>query len=588
VTKLISSFIISISPKQLRRFGPIALILAVVAGLVARVWALGAHSLLLDEASVAIGARDMLRNHTALWDADSNAPFVWLIAHLVGLHGLANPALLRLPAATFGTATIVLVYWLSWRLFNEHIAGITAILFAIHPFAVAFNRILFADSFQLFFILLGCIAFDYFAINTAGSPTPPSREKTIFQRSWMKLAIIFLVWGAAFLMKYNAVVPGALWLAAGVATRRYSFRRASLCFIAMALGSFAMLLPWPYDAPVWLFAFLNKSGSYNATEAAHFFWTKLHLILFGLTEITLAAGIVMSIVLRSNRKQSIAHTTLFLLFDLITISILGRSFERYLLMIVPFACLLLVALAITILQRRKRTASGSSIIAIAAVILAFGIFGWGLANSYSNYIAYLQNDYDHARLAEETQTHETQGQRAFWLLPEPIGAYYLGFSQFYSRAIHPSLDGVAAERNFFEWASVPYGEDLNGYGILAIRRMAQRWGVGKILRSPFLFKDSAEAISSAARQRPKPPAVDYLTSDFVHPGDLLIMQCGMTDLMEEPILEDISHESGPPLLKTLPLSRFEVLEVFRPGGASTISDTTMTRVQAGAWLMTRK
>ncbi|HEX5315114.1 MAG TPA: glycosyltransferase family 39 protein, partial [Candidatus Kapabacteria bacterium] len=316
----------------MRRFGPIALILAVVAGLVARVWALGAHSLLLDEASVAIGARDMLRNHTALWDADSNAPFVWLIAHLIGLRGLANPALLRLPAAIFGTATIVLVYWLARRLFDDRIAGITAILFAIHPFAVAFNRILFADSFQLFFILLGCIAFDYFASNTTGSPTPPSREKTIFQRSWMKLAIIFLVWGAAFLMKYNAVVPGALWLASGVATRRYSFRRASLCFIAMALGSFAMLLPWPYDAPVWLFAFLNKSGSYNATEAAHFFWTKLHLILFGLTEITLAVGILMSIFLRSNRKQSIAHTTLFLLFDLITISILGRSFERYLLM----------------------------------------------------------------------------------------------------------------------------------------------------------------------------------------------------------------------------------------------------------------
>ncbi|HET6401627.1 MAG TPA: glycosyltransferase family 39 protein [Candidatus Kapabacteria bacterium] len=576
------------------------------AGFVVRVWALGSHSLLLDEASVAIGARDMLRNHTALWDADSNAPFVWLIAHLLGLRGLDSPFLLRLPAAVFGTASILFVYWLARRLFDERIAGVTALLFAIHPFAVAFNRVLFADTFQLFFILLGCIAFDYFAASTAHDPQnlTPLKRKAVHSIG-VKLLLIFLLWGAAFLMKYNAVVPGALWLAAGVVARRYSVRRAFLCFVLMSLGSFATLVPWPYDAPVWLFAFLNKSGSYNAMEAAHFFWTKLHLILFGITEIALTAGVIMSIVLRGERRKSIAHMMLFVVFDLVTISILGRSFERYMVMIVPFACLLIVALAASLVQRREHVddrSSGSWVIAhpprprIAgkiAVGIAFGIFAWGLFHSYSNYLAYLHNDYDHARLTKDVLGIEAQGTRmsdhprAFWLLPEPVGGYYLGFSQFYSRAIHPSLDGPAAEQNFFEWASVPYGRDLNGYGILAIRRLAQRWGIARILRSPLLFKDSAEAISRMARELPRPPAVDYLTSDFIHPGDLLIMQCGMTDLMEEPILEDISHESGPPLLKTLPLERFEVLRVFRPEGESAMDDTTMTRVRAGAWLMVR-
>jgi len=554
-------------------------------------WALGAHSLLLDEASVSIGARDLLQNHTALWDADSNAPFVWLMAHLLGFRGLANPFLLRLPSAIVGTASIIALYWLARRLFEERIAGITAILFAIHPFAVAFNRVLFADSFQLFFILLGCIAFDRFATRVAEMQRPP-----LWQNRWAQLALIFLIWGIAFLMKYNALVPGTLWLAAAVVSRRYSIGRTSLCFIAMGLGAFATLLPWPYDAPIWLFAFLNKGGSYNTVQAAHFFWTKLHLILFGMTEIALVAGVIMSFVLRSERRKPIAHTTLFILFDLVTISILGRSFERYLLMIVPFACLLLVALAFSLFPSDTQKARNRRWrpIVIATIVFAFGIFGFGLYSSYSNYCSYLHNNFDHSQLAKEVLVIEHRNvmgnrpsTRAFWLLPEPIGAYYLGFSQFYSRAIYPSLDGPLAEQNYFEWASVPYGRDMDGYHILAIRRMARRWGISRILRSPSIFRDSVEALFHSP-QLPRPPAIDYLTSDSVHPGDLLIMQCGMTDLQEEPILEDISNENGPPLLKTLPLARFEVIHVFRPEGSAAISDTTMTRVRAGAWLMIRK
>ena len=589
----------------MRRFGQIALPLAVAAGLVARLWALGAHSLLLDEASVAIGARDMLRNHTALWDADSNAPFVWLIAHLIGLRGLSNPFILRLPPAIFGIASIVAVYWLAGRLFDERIAGITAILFAIHPFAVAFSRVLFADSFQLFFILLGCVAFDYFA-----APSLNPSRLTFLHKRWVQLAMIFLLWGAAFLMKYNAVVPGALWLVAGVVAGRYSIGRAFVCFVTMAVGSFATLLPWPYDAPVWLFAFLNKGGSYSVVDATRFFWTKLHLVLFGMTEITLAAGVIMSFMLRGERRKPIAQTTIFIILYLVTISVLGRSFERYLLMIVPFAMMLFIGCIYNIHAHSreeglfgradKQKTNWPRYIVMTMRFIAIGVFLIGLRMSYSNYLNYLHNDYDHHALAEEALGFESKGSvadspsiRAFWLLPEPIGAYYIGFSQLYSRAIRPSLDGPQADQNFFEWASAPYGRDLSGYGVLTIRRMARRWGLERILRSPLRFRDSVEAIAhpkpSIGEAPPSHPlAVDYLTSDFVRPGDLLIMQCGMTDLAEEPILEDISNENGPPLLKTLPLPRFEVLHVFRPGGESTMADTTMTRVRAGAWLMIRK
>ncbi len=527
-----------------------------------------------------------------MWDAVSNAPFVWMVAHLIGAAGFANPFFIRLPSALFGTACIVLTYWLAQKMFSKPVATVSAILFAIHPFAVAFNRILFADTFQLFFILAGCIAFEYYAReNLSERPT-----------AWFSLVLVFLFWGAAFLMKYNAVVPGAVWLASGVIARRYSARRAIVAFMAMGVGAFVTLLPWPYDAPVWLFAFLGKGGSYSIAGAAHFFWAKLHLILFGLTEVVLIAGIVLSIV-KNHSRGSIMHLTLFLLLYLSTIIVLGRSFERYLLMAVPFALMLLVGVSSVIPGRgiqmrwmmsylageaRQPRFSKWQYIGWIALFEAGWLLGGGIWNEYSNYFSYLRNDYSHAALARDAMNLEQSGLRAFWLIPEPIGGYYLGFSQFYSRTVRPCLDGNLGEQNYFEWESMPYCEHMEGTGIFAIRALARRWGAWRMLAHPARFADSARSIRAQITAIPPPPAIDYLTSDFVRPGDLLMMQSGMTEVQEEPILEDISHESGPPYFKHLPLDRFRVLEVLRPSGRSSLSDTTITRIEAGAWIMVRK
>src|SRR5438552_7989079 len=105
----------------------------------------------------------MLRNHTPMWDAISNAPFVWTFAHLVGLHGLDDPFFVRLPGALLGTASILMVYLIARRMFDRRAGTLSAFVFALHPFAIAFARILFADRFQVFFILLGIIAFDRYA-----------------------------------------------------------------------------------------------------------------------------------------------------------------------------------------------------------------------------------------------------------------------------------------------------------------------------------------------------------------------------------------------------------------------------------------
>lgn len=567
---------------SLRKYWPLGL--ALICGLAARIWCLSAHSLLLDEATVAVGARDILRNHTPMWDAMSNAPFVWIVAQMLGMSGLASDFFVRLPSALIGTASIICVYFLAKRMFNRTVASMSAIIFALHPVAVVFSRVLFADPFQVFFIIIGCYAFDSYA----------TQEWSIARRDWRNIALIFCFWAAAFVMKYNAVVPGALWLASGVLSRRYKIGPAFTAFAVMTAASIFTLLLWPYDAPIWLAAFLEKAGKYNLPGAVHYFSTKSHLVFFSTTEIVLAGGVVMAFVLRGARGKAIGQLVAFVLLYFATIIILGRTFERYLLIATPFGCILFAAILENLPHIEGsgwniiRPFRLSKIIGSVAVGAVAGIFAWGLIKSYANYIEYLHNEVDRTQLTKDVISLEQDGRLGFWLTPEPIATYYLGFTQRYSRANRPGLDGTLARQNYFEFASLSYADDGNDYTVLEVRRMASRWGLIRILSSPRKFLDSAKIIAKNVRAIPNPPAIDYMTSDFVRKGDLLIMQGGMTDVQCEPILEDLWKMSGPPLLPTLPLDRFQIYRVYRPEGYSTSADTTISKVRAGVWLMIKK
>jgi hypothetical protein len=585
-------------------------------GLTARLLWLSAHSVLLDEATVVIGARDIVQNHTPMWDAMSNAPFVWMIGRLLGMGGLSNVFLMRLPSALIGVASIAAVFWLARRLFNEKIAIASAFLLALHPFAVAFSRVLFADPFQVFFVLIGCYGFDRLASNTWRA-TP---------RKGMLLLYVFCVWGLAFLMKYNAVVPGAIWLLSGVISRRYRILPACAAFLAMAFGSFFTLLLWPYDAPIWLLAFMGKAGSYSLIGAVNYYSFKLHLVFFGITEIVFVAGFLVAWLLRRksdiapDRKEtnirsskSIFHLTLFILLQTVMLILLGRMFERYLLVLVPFGCILLVALIAGFEQfsrwnpnrwmfafmeakeNKLPPTKGRHILFYFAVYISLWIFTRGAYNSYSYYFDYLRNDVDYAGLAKNVLTLEQEHQavgafprRAFWLVPEPIAAYYLGYTQRYSRAVVSNFDGPTAYQNFFEFVGVPYAEEWKGDKVLAIRRLARAWGVGRILTSPNSFMMSAKRAVDSGQLLLHLPVVDFTASDFIRPGDMLIMQSGMIDLEGEPILEDIEHEDGPPFIPTLPLARYNVYRTYRPEGVGSQTDTSLERVKAGAWLLIRK
>jgi hypothetical protein len=370
----------------------------------------------------------------------------------------------------------------------------------------------------------------------------------------------------------------------------------------MAFGALLTLLLWPYDEPVWLLAFMGKAGSYGLAQAARYFAFKLHLVFFGITEITLIMGFSAAWALRRKRaaaepslpkKQSsnaLLHVTLFLLLEIVMLIALGRSFERYLLVIVPFGCMLLAALFRIAWEHIDSGFGWKGVAMRFAIIVVAGIFVFGATQSYLNYFAYLRNDVDYAGLARTVLAQETadSSRRAFWLVPEPIAAYYLGYTQRYSRAVRPNLDGPTTDQNYFEFAGVPYTDEWKGDKVLAIRRLAREWGLVHILTSPHRFMESAKRVADSARMLPRLPVVEYLTSDFVRPGDMLVMQSGFIDLQGEPMLENIEHEDGPPFISKLPLVRFAVTRVYRPEGRAPNTDTVLDRVRAGAWLLTRK
>jgi 4-amino-4-deoxy-L-arabinose transferase-like glycosyltransferase len=568
---------------------------------VLRIVLLSSHSLLLDEASVAVAGRDILRNHTPMWDAYSNAPFVWIVAQLVGLRGLSDPFLLRLPSALIAAFTVIPLYALSRRMSGTVTTIVTTFLFALHPFAVAFSRVLFADPFQTFFVICGILGFDYY-IRTF-QKHEHSKNRLFF------FTALICIWGLAFLMKYNAAVPGIAWLAAGAVSGRYRIWSSIACFLAMAVGAFASLALWPLDAPIWLGAFLEKGGHYNLIFSAFYFSSKLHLLFFGLTEIVLTLAVLLSFLRRDEARKSIAQTVYYILLYLVTTIFLGRTFQRYFIVLAPFACLLLASLFVYGFQlariaTRKWQRTSAAIVTVAAI--AFFIVG--LVQHYNYYWSYLQNDVNKASVTQTVISLERNGlqsstpRRAFWLVPDHLGAWYLGFTQHYSRALRSgnasdrvaTPDGPLADLNYFEWQSVPFSKEVVKYTVLSIRQLAHRWGGWRIVSSPKSFADSAKIIAATMRTVPsdsldrKPAAADYLTSDLVRPGDMLVMFSGFTDVIGEPILEKIDSNQTPPYFHSLPLEKFYVYRAYGPKGISDTSDTTIDLIRAKAWILIKK
>ncbi len=81
------------------------------------------------------------------------------INNLIGSPQLRIPeeSALRFPLALFGTFTMLLIFLLVSELFGRSIGVVSAILWAVEPVAIGFDRIAKEDSLALFFFLLTCL-----------------------------------------------------------------------------------------------------------------------------------------------------------------------------------------------------------------------------------------------------------------------------------------------------------------------------------------------------------------------------------------------------------------------------------------------
>jgi hypothetical protein len=539
-----------------------------------RVAFLGAHPLLFDEAFVAVGARDIARNHTPMWDAISNAPFVALLALVVRVVG-DGAFILRVLPALAGTASVYVIYVLQRRFFSRNTALLGTLLFAVHPFAVAFSRILFADPVQVWCVLAGWLTIDRYALETH-----PRHRRLL-------LAEVAIVWALAFLAKYNAIVPGGLWVLAGVAGGRYTIRRAIPAAFAVLAGPALTLLLWPYDAPIWFAAYLRQGGRYDIGAAASYFTTKLRLIFFGLTPLVTTLAIVLRIRRPSAHTRATALFAIYAIAYLITVIALGRTFERYLLVVVPALSMTVAGLTNWLWQAyRDSTSRFWRGMTAATLLVIAGTIAIGMTIEYIRYGAYLDNSVDIPAVVRRTaELRAAPDTRVFWIAPEPVIGYYLGFTRDYSRPL--AIDTAAAgSYNYFEGRPMPHSLDRAPYHVLESRRFARSYGFGRMLTEPGRVIDAMREIAS------KPvvdsPNVDYLNDPICRTGDLLVLQSGATDIQGEPLLERIDTNSLPPTIDRLPLDRFDVVAAFRPEGPAPITDTILTKYRAGMWILRKR
>lgn len=145
-----------------------------------RLWQLdivppGIHA---DEADTGYSAYSILKtgldphgelNLLALNDSNTGGThppiYTYLLMPLVSTFGL-NIFIERLPSAIFGILSVLLVFFISKKLFNSlSLALVVSLLFTLNPWAIHISRQGLLEAQSLFFVLLGAMFFLYSDIN---------------------------------------------------------------------------------------------------------------------------------------------------------------------------------------------------------------------------------------------------------------------------------------------------------------------------------------------------------------------------------------------------------------------------------------
>ncbi|HEX2979055.1 MAG TPA: glycosyltransferase family 39 protein [Anaerolineaceae bacterium] len=251
----------------LRRLQPTFwLSLILLLGFSLRLIELGHDSLWNDEVGVALAARagsfsEMLRaahNHVMAMPLDY--AIVWLFARLN-----TSETFLRLPAAIWGSLSIVVAYGFFSRLSGRRVGLLSALLLALSPFHVQYSQELRFYASLVFFFL----AASWALFKAIDEPSPAH---------WLIFTLVAVLGLFFHIYVLLVLVSGVVWLAIGAwndgqtPARRMGFLRASAALlVAFLIGVVYFGAVYSYDIPLVL-----EDPSLLAVIATGLGWTPFY------------------------------------------------------------------------------------------------------------------------------------------------------------------------------------------------------------------------------------------------------------------------------------------------------------------------
>lgn len=347
----------------------LAVIIAIGFGF--RVVGLGAESLSEDEMNKLNAVTDY-RAH-GLTSANGEHPMLmkallvasvvaaekWNATSLVAAHPetlrIPVEAALRFPSVLFGAFTALLIYLVAAELFGAEVALIAALLWALDPNAIAFNRIAKEDTFFVFFFLLA----NFFWLRTQ-TMRESNSDRNPEPYYWAAGAAFGAMVASKYMPYFMAVSVSYNYIFQGLQHRRWQIgRKRYLLIFAIAGAVFLLCNPAILLPETWhkMFSFADyrllghDSYEFMGRLYSHRLqdWFKgtpwyFYFVFIGvkLPLLTLAAFLVGLPQLFRKRTGDGRYFILFWIFYwVITFVFVGGKFTRYFTLVLP--CVLIAA-----------------------------------------------------------------------------------------------------------------------------------------------------------------------------------------------------------------------------------------------------
>lgn len=231
----------------------VALALIIVVGFGLRIAQLGAEGLSEDELNKLQAVEDYRANgltsangeHPMLMKALLTTSIVaaetWNASSIVASNpslSISTEAVLRIPGALFGALTSLLIFLVVTELFGAEIALLSAVLWAIDPMGIGFNRIAKEDTFLIFFFLLANVFW------VRGQRVAESGEGKPERYYWATAAAFGAMVASKYLPHLIAISGSYYYIFQRIPTRRWRMgKRKWLIFFAIMGLTFLICNP---------------------------------------------------------------------------------------------------------------------------------------------------------------------------------------------------------------------------------------------------------------------------------------------------------------------------------------------------------